>query len=158
MANKALDISLHTAVLYTAGTRPLPVDNADLAPLNGTTGPHIRHIPADNQVRENLMHNELSVASFSVETAACYGATRQNLNMPSEDIRDPPAGEPDKLDQFKSEHRVRQNISMYTTNLSRLLLLCGDIESNPGPSDRDGDSLTMNQEIDGVSACKDLYF
>ena len=69
----------------------------------------------------------------------------------AEDSKDSPGGGPDILDQFNLEYQARQNISMYTADLSRLLLLCGDIESNPGPTDRDEDSVTQNQQTDEVS-------
>ncbi len=53
--------------------------------------------------------------------------------------------------QFSSEHQGRQNMYMYTADLSTLLQLCGDIESNPGPTDRNVEPPTQNQETDGVS-------
>ncbi len=126
---KASD-SLHTAVLYTTGILLVPVDSPDLTLLTGTA----TQCPSDNQVRENLIHNLPSMTSVS-----------------DEDSKDSPSGEPDILDQLNSEHRGRQNISMYTADLSKLLLLCGDIESNPGPTDRDEDPVTENQQTDEVS-------
>ncbi len=131
---------LHTAV---PGVRVIPVDSPDLTPPTGTTAVHITHFPPDNQVRENLIHNVASVTSVSVEIVAYHEVTRQILSRPSEDSRDPPAGGPDI--------QARQNIPMYTADLSRLLLLCGDIESNPGPTDRGADCVTRNQQTDDVS-------
>ncbi len=57
--------------------------------------------------------------------------------------------------QFSSEHQGRQNMYMYTADLSTLLRLCDDIESNPGPTDRDVDPPTQNQETDevGIETC-----
>ncbi len=153
MGDKAFNsTNLHTAVLHTTGIEVIPVGSPDLTPLTGTT----TQFPADNQVRENLIHNLSSMANVSVETMSYHGTTRQTLHSPSENSRDSPVGGPDIPDQFNSEYRARQNISMYTANVHRLLLLCGDIESNLGPTDRDGDPLTQNQQTDGVSVniCK----
>ncbi len=137
---------LHTAACHTSGIRLLHVDNPDLTSVTGTTVLHITHFPADNQVRENLIHNVPSLASVSGGIVTYHGATKQTLSRPSEDSRDPPEGGQDILHQFNSEYN-----SMYMANLSSLLLLCGDVESNPGPTDRDEGPATQNLQTDEVS-------
>ncbi len=138
MGKEALaNTCLHTTDLYTTGIRILPVCSPDLTLLAGTTGLHITEVPAETQVREILMYDMAFMANVSCETKPCRKhaeITRQHLYRPGADSRNSSSGRSDILDEFRLNHGKRQIISIYTADLSTLLLLCGDIESNPGPA------------------------
>ncbi len=63
---------------------------------------------------------------------------------------------PDILDHCNSEERDGQSISPYTADLSALLLLCGDVESNPGPTTTGEKPHPQSQQTEEVSTC-DLH-
>ncbi len=150
MVNETSDISLHIAVLGTTGIRLLPhvpVDSRNLALLTGT-GLHITHVPANKQVREILIYDVAFMPSVSAETKQHPEVARQTDYRCGPDSRYSLMGQLDILDEFASEDGNRLKIFVYMADLRTLLLLCGDIESNPGPSN--GDRKPQNQETDGV--------
>ena len=64
--------------------------------------------------------------------------------MPTAGSSDLSARRSDILDEFSSEEGDR--------DLTTLLLLCGDVESNPGPTDDDVEPPPQNQQTDEVSS------
>ena len=160
MGNGALvNINPHTAAdLYTTGIRLLSVDIPDLTLLTGT-GLHITEVPAENQVRELLMYDVAFMSNVSRETKprSEHGeVTRQIVRSPGSDSRNSSAGLCDIVDEVSFDDGNRQNISTYTTDVRSLLLLCGDIESNPGPATTGLKPPPRNRRIARVSL--DIFF
>ncbi len=137
MGNEALE---STAEVNTAGMRVFPVEIPDRI-LNIGSGLNISNIPSDSQVRAIVMRDVASMPNVFHEPKPYTEATRQADYKRSSNLSS-------ALDEFSLEEGDR--------DLRTLLLLCGDIESNPGPTDDDVGRPPQNQQTDEVSS--DMYY
>ncbi len=147
MGNESLDkTSLQTAALYTTGIQLLPVNIPDLTLLIGT-GLHITRIPAHSQVREVQVYDLVLMPIVSSESKAHSEITSQTDYTPTPRSRYSMVGPSNIIGEFILKD---SNNAMSTADLIMLLLMCGDIESNPGPADRDVDLPQQNRQMDRV--------
>ncbi len=147
MGNDSLDeTSLQTSALYTTGIQLFPVNIPGLTLLIGT-GLHITHVPTDSQVRRIPAYDGVLMPIVSSETKAHSEITIQTDYKPSPGSRYSMAGRSNIAGELILKD---SNNSMSTADLSTLLLLCGDIESNPGPADRDVELPRENRQTGTV--------
>ncbi len=140
---------VQTADLYTTGKHVHPIN------IQSVTGTdlHITDAPTNNQTREILVHDRAIVSGVSTKTKTHPEGKRQSDYRPCADTGDSSWGRSDITDEFRSGdgHRGEHSISMYTADLSTLLLQCGDIEPNPGPTDEDVKPPHLNHKSSEVS-------
>ncbi len=138
MDNEALDnAGVERASLYTTGIQLLPTDNSDLTLLTGS-GLYFTDVPDEKQGR-GIMANGVG---FMHSTS---GETNRHAVVSSHTVYRPGS------DWFRSEQMARQCIPVNAVDRSTLVLLCGDIESNPGPKDNDVEPPRQKQKTDAVS-------
>ena len=143
MANKAVvNISLPRALLYTVGLQVLPASIPDLTLLTGS-GLNITDVLIDNRVRDFPV---CGVPLMSSAPPPLPEVTRQTSNTTSTASRASLAVRLNSLDMFRSKNLARHSIAVYAADLSTLLLLCGDIEANPGPTAKDVEPLTQTHQ------------
>ncbi len=105
---------------------------------------HFRNVPADRQVREILMHGVL------IEPETYSSAINETLYKRQADrVVSAAVGGLEMSHYFEDRHRSRIPVDL--PDLRGLLLLCGDVESNPGPTDRKHPAFHQGQEADEVS-------
>ncbi len=150
MGNKAwANASLHTADLYTTAIRVLPVDIQDLTLLTGT-GLNINAVPAENNARELLMYDVAFMANVSCYTKLLHEhaeVTSQTLYRPGADSGNSSTRRSDILDEFSL---ILDELTSVPDLSTLLLLLCGDVESNPGPADSPQNQGTAKVGIDSM--------
>ncbi len=105
---------------------------------------HIGNLQPAKQVRDIFM--------FDMPYLEVYTASRLCTEVTSVMRGTMHTGErQDILDYCNSEEREGQSISPYTADLSALLLLCGDVESNPGPTTTGEKPDPQSQQTEEVS-------
>ncbi len=145
---------VQTADLYTTGKQVPPIN------MPGLSGSdlHINDVTANNQAREVLVYDMVFFSGISSKIKPPSDVTRQTDYGPKVDTGDSSWRRSDITDEFTPGDRGEHSIPMYTADLSTLLLQCGDIESNPGPTDEDVKRPHLNQKSGEVSrdmhACK----
>ncbi len=146
MANKAVvNVSLQRALLYTIGIQVLPASIPDLTLLTGG-GLNITDVPIDNRVREYPVCGVALMSSAPPRIKPRPEVTRQTSNTTSRDSSASLTVRLNSLDTFRSKNLARHSIAVYAADLSTLLLLCGDIEANPGPTAKDVEPLTQTHQ------------
>ena len=142
-----------TVPLYTTGFQVIPAQHAGVVIVAGTG----LHIKPHTKVRNFVLFDRPSCDIYAEFKP--YKEMREAVYRPGLD-RTERSGITDYSNQ---EDLNRQSVPvyaayrnmpvtpLYTADLKDLLLLCGDVESNPGPTERD-ENVPDTQESDCVSS------